>query len=428
MKEKIIKQTIDVCILMTLLMSPYAATASGWTTMQSGTKDALTSIWGTSPGDVFVAGGNPTTLAGVALYYNGASWADMPYPDDVVFSLWGTANNNIYSADFYGISHYNGLIWLISHETPVLMMGICGGSNADIFAVGANGTILHYNGSSWTPMSSGTAKQLNSVWYNSASDVFAVGYNGTILHYNGHSWSTMPSGTTKILSGVWGSSGDDVYAVGDAGTILHYNGSVWSAVPTGFTSNFSSVWGSSGRDVFVAGWGGIVHYDGTAWSAMDSGTSRRLFCVWGTSSADVFAAGEYGTILHYAGSTSTTTVPLTTTTTTVPATFVEISSFTAEPLNKEIIVKWTTESEIDNAGFNIYRSTEENGEYIKINDSLISAQGSSAQGASYELIDMVVKNRKTYYYKLEDIDLNGKSTMHGLVSATPRWIWGIFGK
>jgi hypothetical protein len=33
---------------------------------------------------------------------------------------------------------------------------------------------------------------------------------------------------------------------------------------------------------------------------------------------------------------------------------------------------------------------------------------------------MDVKNRETYWYKLEDIDLNGKSTMHGPVSATSR--------
>ena len=105
----------------------------------------------------------------------------------------------------------------------------------------------------------------------------------------------------------------------------------------------------------------------------------------------------------------------------------ELSSFTATPKAGKVILQWTTESETDNAGFNLYRSESEDGEYIKINDSLIPAQGSSTQGASYEFIDNDVKNRKTYYYKLEDIDLNGTSTMHGPVSATPRWIFGIFG-
>ena len=38
------------------------------------------------------------------------------------------------------------------------------------------------------------------------------------------------------------------------------------------------------------------------------------------------------------------------------------------------------------------------------------------QGASYEYIDGNAQNRKTYYHKLEDIALNGTSTMHGPVS------------
>jgi hypothetical protein len=62
---------------------------------------------------------------------------------------------------------------------------------------------------------------------------------------------------------------------------------------------------------------------------------------------------------------------------------------------------------------------------VKINNSLTMAKGSSTQGAIYEFIDNEVQNRMTYYYKLEDIDLNGKSIMHGPVSAMPRLIFGI---
>jgi hypothetical protein len=39
----------------------------------------------------------------------------------------------------------------------------------------------------WSPMTSGTTNDLNGVWGSSSSDVFAVGYNGTILHYDGSS-------------------------------------------------------------------------------------------------------------------------------------------------------------------------------------------------------------------------------------------------
>jgi hypothetical protein len=101
-------------------------------------------------------------------------------------------------------------------------------------------------------------------------------------------------------------------------------------------------------------------------------------------------------------------------------TLITLASFTATPSDRKIILEWTTASEIDNAGFNLYRAEAENGEYMKINSSLIPAEGSPTQSASYQFIDEGVKNRTTYYYKLEDIDLNGTSTMHGPVSATPK--------
>ena len=107
------------------------------------------------------------------------------------------------------------------------------------------------------------------------------------------------------------------------------------------------------------------------------------------------------------------------------STLIGLAIFRTIPQNHKIILEWSTESEIDNAGFNLYRSETENGEYIKINNGLIPAQGSPTQGASYEFIDKNVKNRKIYYYKLEDIDMNGVSTFHGPVSATPRLILGI---
>jgi hypothetical protein len=106
-------------------------------------------------------------------------------------------------------------------------------------------------------------------------------------------------------------------------------------------------------------------------------------------------------------------------------TVIKLSSFTATPKASRVGVDWSTASEIENAGFNLYRSESEEDNYSKINTALIPAKGSSTQGASYEFIDTNVQNRKTYYYKLEDIDINGISTLHGPVKAVPRIICGI---
>lgn len=106
-------------------------------------------------------------------------------------------------------------------------------------------------------------------------------------------------------------------------------------------------------------------------------------------------------------------------------TAIMLAGFEAIAKNREVEIAWVTATETDNAGFNIYRAEAENGNYIKLNDALIPAQGFAAEGASYEFVDKDVKNRKAYYYKLEDVDLNGQSTMHGPVSATPRLIYGL---
>ncbi|MCX5905427.1 MAG: hypothetical protein NTV89_18600 [Proteobacteria bacterium] len=104
------------------------------------------------------------------------------------------------------------------------------------------------------------------------------------------------------------------------------------------------------------------------------------------------------------------------------STVIELASFTATPLARKVIIEWTTESETDATGFNLYRAESADGDYKKINSVLIPARGSSTQGAAYEFIDKKVMNRKTFYYKLEDVDLSGKVTMHGPVNATLRLI------
>jgi hypothetical protein len=89
--------------------------------------------------------------------------------------------------------------------------------------VGDGGTILRLaaNGVDWMPDASGTTRDLAGVWGASDDDVWAVGAGGTILHWDGAVWSPVPSGTTADLRGVWGIATRDVWAVGAGGTILH---------------------------------------------------------------------------------------------------------------------------------------------------------------------------------------------------------------
>jgi hypothetical protein len=98
-------------------------------------------------------------------------------------------------------------------------------------------------------------------------------------------------------------------------------------------------------------------------------------------------------------------------------TLVELASFTATGHDDYVQVEWETASEIDNDGFNLWRSEAEAGSYTQLNADLIPARGGPTTGASYSYDDEAVTNGVTYWYKLEDVDLYGVSTFHGPVSA-----------
>jgi hypothetical protein len=97
---------------------------------------------------------------------------------------------------------------------------------------------------------------------------------------------------------------------------------------------------------------------------------------------------------------------------------VTLADFGAEPQSEAVRVYWTTATEIQTLGFNLYRAdTEDFATAIRINDELIPAQGTGgSQGASYELLDGDVTVGNDYYYWLEDMDTAGQTTLHGPVS------------
>jgi len=102
------------------------------------------------------------------------------------------------------------------------------------------------------------------------------------------------------------------------------------------------------------------------------------------------------------------------------ATLVELASFTAKSSEAFIRLDWETSSEMDNAGFNLWRCETKDGAYVKVNDALIPAEGGASWGAAYRVDDTGVTSGRRYFYKLEDVNLAGDSTLHGPVAATVR--------
>lgn len=103
---------------------------------------------------------------------------------------------------------------------------------------------------------------------------------------------------------------------------------------------------------------------------------------------------------------------------------VNLSHFRAELTNTGVILKWTTESEVDNAGFYIYRSETKDGEFKIVNPTMIQGAGTTGERNEYTWTDVTAKPNTVYYYRIEDVSQAGVreqlSTvrLRGLVSAS----------
>ena len=112
---------------------------------------------------------------------------------------------------------------------------------------------------------------------------------------------------------------------------------------------------------------------------------------------------------------------------------VELSRFRPERTDTgQVVIKWTTASELNNAGFNILRSQTRKAQFVRINPKLIAGQGTSSEMHTYSYTDTTAKPNVIYYYRIEDVSFEGvRQTLatvrlKGYVSASAKMLqkWG----
>ena len=282
----------------------------------------LNAVWSGGPAQTFAVG-----VAGTILHHDGQSWARMATSSDwPILSIWGSSPADLYavggvpgSGDTPAVAtllHYQGSVW--SPVAPSALHGahgffsVWGSGPDDVYVIAAYGTILHYDGLSWSVVQHPFSDQmlyLTAIWGSGPDDIFAVGQEGMVLHYDGASWELsydLWGSGHVLLQAVWGSGPTDVFAVGDS-MIIHYDGSDWSTMPAPDASNLNAVWGRSPTDVYAAGsvdnHGAVLHYDGQAWSVVFSAaTSAPLRGLHGVGAAGLIAVGDNGVVVRFDGS------------------------------------------------------------------------------------------------------------------------------
>ncbi len=269
-----------------------------------------TAIGATPDGAVFVGGADRLVYRADALWLR--SWVE---EGDHLWAVGGTSPADLLAVGWYGTAlHYDGRGWsTIERAGNEYLLDVWGDLVVG-FTSGTGGVIERWDGATLIPESIGGAS-LRGVHGSGANDVWAVGVSGTIRHFDGTTWSAVSSSTGANLEEVWASSPTDAYAVGSGGAVVHWNGTSWSSVSLGTTVSFADVWGTAANDVWVIGGQGgsaVYHWDGTSWTQRPVpglSAASLLTSIAGTAPDDIYLANSTNKLAHWDGlswSTSTT--------------------------------------------------------------------------------------------------------------------------
>jgi hypothetical protein len=296
-----------------------------------------------------------------------ASWTIVPSPngnfdDNFLGDISAISANDIWAVGTTGsglsplntlTEHWNGSSWSVLPSpngvfTTNFLTGVDGVAGNDVWAVGYSDNnsvadnqsrtlILHWNGSSWSKMTSPNTSfpvnRLHAVDAVSANEVWAVGtsydytnYRMVIMRWNGTSWRmvstpTVPGSNFDFLYGIDSLSASDVWVVGtqqdtlEQTLVLHWNGSSWSVVSSPqigpYGNNMLKVDAVNDSDIWAVGYHltvfgftqpyqtSVFHYDGASWNPVSSPNVNQLnnylFDVVGIAANDAWAVGFWDT-------------------------------------------------------------------------------------------------------------------------------------
>jgi hypothetical protein len=205
--------------------------APEWRTVLEGLDGSLLAIWGTSSKDVWSVGGSlGNGFESLVIRFDGTKWRRVKPAAARTETYW----------------------WV--HGT---------GPN-DVWLVGEQGRITHWDGASFREDASGTTATLFGVMAFAANDVWAVGgtpesatgANDVVLHFDGAAWKEegLPEKNGRAMFKVWGSSANDIYVVGEAGTVWHRSNGAFVREAQGVAMNrLTTVHGCSADQVIAVG-------------------------------------------------------------------------------------------------------------------------------------------------------------------------------
>lgn len=194
------------------------------------TKKTLRGVHGLAPDDVWAVGD-----AGTVVHFTGASWQTIDVPTNAELrAVYAEADGTVRvaghqvalrkdpSGQWHDESSPMGSWWDIDETSP-----------SDVWVVGRDGMVRHYDGAGWSLLPTPTDGELRAVAAVAKDDVWMAGEGGVIIHFDGDDFQLQAPLTNHTLNDLDHRGPNEVVAVGSEGTVLSWDGGGWVTVPVG---------------------------------------------------------------------------------------------------------------------------------------------------------------------------------------------------
>lgn len=198
---------------------------SSWTVSHNRMAGSFRGVWGSGASDVWVVGSGrepDNDYAALLLHWDGTSWTEsyLCNPEGTRYASGGWIAS---LTDIWGVP--GGTLWTAGRcQSGASFIPFGYVAQKDVDGAWADTPGFGFG----KPL--GEQRPLQTIWSSSGSDVWAASAGtATMLHFDGTSWTPSTDSVTAGIYDLGGTAAGDVWAVGKAGKRLHFDGATWTA-------------------------------------------------------------------------------------------------------------------------------------------------------------------------------------------------------
>ena len=225
--------------------------------------------------------------------------------------------------DPYNAAHWDGEKWTLKRILFEFEGQQLFGKINSVFAFNKDdvwfgmGSVIHWNGERYQSIKIPDTifpSLANKIWGTSSSDLYIVGNDGLMAHYDGTRWRKIRSGTDLPIIDIWGvkEPGKNKYKIlaiasrlfsADPAALFEISGNRAEELETeGLPYSLTSVWSMNGRKWYLCG-DGFYQNDlrGSYWKKIENIPPILKESIRGDRFNNYFLVGHLGLLVHWNG-------------------------------------------------------------------------------------------------------------------------------